>query len=328
MLVEHMSRSARSARSTFSDEALRALERYRWPGNVRELQNVVEQALWMSNGETCRREHLPPSMPGTGRRDVLPTPRSPPPGGRRPVRRAGHRAATRSGSTSIRCSWRATSRATTCGSWCAAAWRPRAGTIARCCACSGCRRPDYKRFLNFLVAHECNVDFREFRHGTPVPQRAPRAAPRVDGPAGGPAGPDRRSRPPAFLISRRGRAGSPRPGPTPAEVRPLADRPAALWPAGDRRQFVRARGALEATLLRSQKCQTAGGRTWPGRAVATRADRIRAARALAYREISVDISLIAAWPRRDGLLLDARGGDVNLAWHAQAALRYPIARIR
>jgi transcriptional regulator with PAS, ATPase and Fis domain len=50
VLVKHL--AARAGRQVqFSDEALRMLERYRWPGNVRELQNVVEQALWMANGD-------------------------------------------------------------------------------------------------------------------------------------------------------------------------------------------------------------------------------------------------------------------------------------
>ena len=55
----------------------------------------------------------------------------------------------------------------------------------------GMAAQDYKRFLNFLAAHECNVDFREFRHGNPAPQRAPRLLPplpeqpaRADRPAG------------------------------------------------------------------------------------------------------------------------------------------------
>jgi hypothetical protein len=49
---------------------------------------------------------------------------------------------------------------------------------------------DYKRFLNFLAAHECNVDFREFRHGTPVPQRAPRLLPPLpDAPSAPPTEP-------------------------------------------------------------------------------------------------------------------------------------------
>ena len=34
-------------------------------------------------------------------------------------------------------------------------------------------KTDYKRFLNFLAAHDCNVDYRVFRRGlapdTPVP---------------------------------------------------------------------------------------------------------------------------------------------------------------
>ena len=30
----------------------------------------------------------------------------------------------------------------------------------------GMPESDYKRFLNFLAAHDCNVDFREFRMAT------------------------------------------------------------------------------------------------------------------------------------------------------------------
>jgi hypothetical protein len=32
---------------------------------------------------------------------------------------------------------------------------------------------DYKRFMNFLAAHECTVDFREFRTASPAPPRLP-----------------------------------------------------------------------------------------------------------------------------------------------------------
>jgi hypothetical protein len=38
----------------------------------------------------------------------------------------------------------------------------------------GMSSQDYKRFLNFLAAHHCGADFREFRHGTVEPQRPPR----------------------------------------------------------------------------------------------------------------------------------------------------------
>ena len=33
---------------------------------------------------------------------------------------------------------------------------------------------DYKRFLNFLAAHDCRADFREFRNGVPDLARRPR----------------------------------------------------------------------------------------------------------------------------------------------------------
>ena len=36
--------------------------RYRWPGNVRELRNVVEQLVWLSAGGVVGVEHLPVSM--------------------------------------------------------------------------------------------------------------------------------------------------------------------------------------------------------------------------------------------------------------------------
>ena len=45
----------------------------------------------------------------------------------------------------------------------------------------GLNTADYKRFLNFLAAHECTVDFREFRHGSPPPLRAPRLLPPLEG---------------------------------------------------------------------------------------------------------------------------------------------------
>ena len=33
---------------------------------------------------------------------------------------------------------------------------------------------DYKRFLNFLAAHDCRADFREFRNGASDGPRRPR----------------------------------------------------------------------------------------------------------------------------------------------------------
>lgn len=43
----------------FSPETMMLLSTYHWPGNVRELENVVEQALVLSEGERVSMEHLP-----------------------------------------------------------------------------------------------------------------------------------------------------------------------------------------------------------------------------------------------------------------------------
>ena len=38
----------------------------------------------------------------------------------------------------------------------------------------GMAATDYKRFHNFLMAHDCKVDYRSFRQGTPEPARPAR----------------------------------------------------------------------------------------------------------------------------------------------------------
>jgi transcriptional regulator with PAS, ATPase and Fis domain len=111
---------ARAGRElAFSDEALRAFQRYAWPGNVRELLNVVEQLVWLSTNGTVEIEHLPVSM------RTVPTTAAPADNRRRQVADdlydALVRRERRSGSSSTRCSWRATSRATICASWFVAA---------------------------------------------------------------------------------------------------------------------------------------------------------------------------------------------------------------
>ena len=59
-MTHFLERAERSL--NFTDDALRAFQRYRWPGNVRELLNVVEQLLWLSTTGTVGVEHLPVSM--------------------------------------------------------------------------------------------------------------------------------------------------------------------------------------------------------------------------------------------------------------------------
>jgi transcriptional regulator with PAS, ATPase and Fis domain len=174
VLVAHLASKAPRP-VEFSEAALRMLERYRWPGNVRELQNVVEQALWMSNGRAVEVEHLPPSV-RTAADAVLPMKERRKQvadelyqalvnGGysfwehihplflARDITRHDMRELVRRGLTTTRGNYRGLLRL------------------------FGMPAGDYKRFLNFLAAHACNVDFREFRHGNPVPTRAPRLLP-------------------------------------------------------------------------------------------------------------------------------------------------------
>ncbi len=49
---------------TISSEAMKALSDYRWVGNVRELQNVLEQAIVLSDEPVIDLHHLPEAIVG------------------------------------------------------------------------------------------------------------------------------------------------------------------------------------------------------------------------------------------------------------------------
>jgi DNA-binding NtrC family response regulator len=181
VLIQHLAAKNASRAVEFSEEALRTLERYRWPGHVRELQNVVEQALWMSNGSAVEVDHLPVSVQ-TSADQVLPVKERRKQVGdelygalvnggynfwehvhplflQRDLTRHDMRELVRRGLTTTRGNYRSLLRL------------------------FGLPAADYKRFLNFLAAHDCNVDFRAFRNGTAPtgPMRAPRLLPPLVG---------------------------------------------------------------------------------------------------------------------------------------------------
>ena len=163
----------RSGRAvTVSEEAFRALDRYRWPGNVRELQNVVEQIVWLAPTDRIEVEHLPPAIRTAGQ-TVLPMRERRtqvadelykalvvtgysfwehiyPLFLSRDITRQDMRELVRRGLTTTRGNYR---------------------TLLKL---FGMSPRDYKRFLNFLAAHECRADFREFRNGVPDMARRPR----------------------------------------------------------------------------------------------------------------------------------------------------------
>jgi len=161
-LVAHFaSRTGRQI--AFTEEAMQLLVRHRWPGNVRELHNVVEQAVLMTDRDVVDVDQLPPAVrtsapllvPTRERRrqvadelynaivsagysfwdHIYPLFLS------RDITRHDMRELVRRGLSTTRGNYRALLKL------------------------FGMPPADYKRFLNFLAAHDCRADFREFRNG-------------------------------------------------------------------------------------------------------------------------------------------------------------------
>jgi transcriptional regulator with PAS, ATPase and Fis domain len=161
-LVAHfMARNGRDM--SVADTALQTLVKYRWPGNVRELQNVVEQAVWLAEDNVIALDHLPQMVLASAEtvRHVRERRRQTADdlytaivsGGysfwdhiyplflSRDITRHDIRELVRRGLANTRGNYRALLKL------------------------FGMDAGDYKRFLNFLAAHDCRADFREFRSG-------------------------------------------------------------------------------------------------------------------------------------------------------------------
>jgi len=150
---------------TLDSEAWRVLNEYRWPGNVRELQNVIEQITCLASGDgPIGVGQLPqvvrtaPSLtPAHERRRQLADElyQAIVTGGYsfwdhvyphfldRDITRHDMRELLRRGLTTTR------------------------GNYRSLLPLFRIPKSDYKRFLNFLAAHDCGVDYREFRDGHP-----------------------------------------------------------------------------------------------------------------------------------------------------------------
>jgi len=156
---------------TFTEEAMQLLVRHRWPGNVRELHNVVEQAVLMTDRDVVDVDQLPQAVraaspvlvPSRERRrqvadelynaivtagysfweHIYPLFLS------RDITRHDMRELVRRGLSTTRGNYRALLKL------------------------FGMGPHEYKRFLNFLAAHDCRADFREFRNGAPEVGRRP-----------------------------------------------------------------------------------------------------------------------------------------------------------
>jgi DNA-binding NtrC family response regulator len=152
-------------RLTVAPAALRLIERYRWPGNVRELQNAFEQAIWLAPGNVIEVEHLPEPI-RVAALTVLPTRER-----RTQVADQLYQALVTSGYSF----WEHIyplflSRDITRHDMRELVRRGLAvtrGNYRGMLKLFGMSPRDYKRFLNFLTAHDCRADFREFRNGVP-----------------------------------------------------------------------------------------------------------------------------------------------------------------
>jgi len=146
--------------------------RHRWPGNVRELMNLVEQLSWLSANGVVDVEHLPASIPaGVG--TIVPLDDR-----RRQVADDLYDALVRQGASFwehvypmflardiTRHDLRELVRR---------GLRESRGRYKSLLKLFGMPIRDYRRFMNFLAAHDCSVGFREFR-GTASSAESPEA---------------------------------------------------------------------------------------------------------------------------------------------------------
>ena len=154
---------ARSGREVEMEKAtMEALQRYRWPGNVRELQNVVEQMLALADGPAVGPDLLPAQVLARQGKGLT------------PVRERRRRVADElyEGLTEGGCHfWNDVYRMFMERDLTRADLRllirkglgTSRGSYRGLLELFGMEDADYKRLLNFLAAHDCAVDFREFR---------------------------------------------------------------------------------------------------------------------------------------------------------------------
>jgi len=160
-LVAHFARR-RDSQTEFTTQALELLERYRWPGNVRELQNIVEHAIWQSDDAEVSASALPRAIRQT--ETLVPTGER-----RRQIADELYEALVNGG----------------CSFWAHVhplflarditrhdvrelvrrGLRTSRGSYRALLTLFGMEPQDYQKFHNFLSAHECKVDYREFRSG-------------------------------------------------------------------------------------------------------------------------------------------------------------------
>jgi DNA-binding NtrC family response regulator len=156
---------------TISPEAQQALCGYRWPGNVRELQNVIEQAIWLTRGSVITLEDLP---------ELIRLPAQP----ASPVRERRRQVADHLFDALVQGQYSFWEHVHTLflerdltrhdiRELVGRGLRETRGNYRAVLRLFGMPDTDYHRFHNFLTAHACKVDFRNYRTGVAIPPSRP-----------------------------------------------------------------------------------------------------------------------------------------------------------
>jgi transcriptional regulator with PAS, ATPase and Fis domain len=173
-LMKHfLARAGRDLK--FTDAALRLFLAHRWPGNIRELLNVIEQLVCLSSTGVVDVEDLPAAM----RRG--PSPLTPHDDRRRQVADNVFDALVKQGASFwdhvypmflardiTRHDLRELVRR---------GLKETRGRYKAMLTLFGMSSGDYRRFMNFLAAHECGVAVREFRGGAAAAESVPEVPP-------------------------------------------------------------------------------------------------------------------------------------------------------
>jgi two-component system NtrC family response regulator len=157
------------AQVAFTDDAFSLLRRYHWPGNVRELQNVVEQAVWLSDNGAVDVEHVASCLEPSAATGFTRERR------RQPADELYDALVSRGYSFWEHIHPMFLSRDLTRHDMRELLHRgltTTSGNYKALLRLFGIPEEDYKRFLNFLGAHDCALDVKPYRDGVPVPPKA------------------------------------------------------------------------------------------------------------------------------------------------------------
>jgi transcriptional regulator with GAF, ATPase, and Fis domain len=147
-----------------SPEAMNALIAYSWPGNVRELENAMERLVVTLQGNTIESEHLPPEIRAMNGGAVGLRPKRE---RRRTVADDLYKRMTEQGESF----WTTVyplfmGREITRGNvrdLIALGLQETRGNYKIVARIFNMEQRDYKRFLNFLRKHDCQIPFKEYR---------------------------------------------------------------------------------------------------------------------------------------------------------------------